>query len=121
MAHDHGILAFGAYIARTRLQRQGVAEANAWIAPGTGDLESLVRSLIDSLCESAANCGGHAGGTIPGGRHLAAPSLQLAEERDRVRAASRAHHHARKRERVDHRVVLGRAAAALAHLHFAVA
>ena len=46
MSHDHGILAFGAYIPRGRLQRSAVATANAWFAPGLKGLAKGERAVV---------------------------------------------------------------------------
>ena len=34
MADDRGILSYGAYLPRRRLQRKSIAAANSWFAPG---------------------------------------------------------------------------------------
>jgi hydroxymethylglutaryl-CoA synthase len=71
-AQDFGILSFGAYLPRSRLQRKVVAAANAWFAPGLKGLGKGERSICnwdeDSLTmavEAARDCmAGHDRGAI---------------------------------------------------------
>ena len=42
-----GILSFGAYIPTRRLQRAAVHAANAWFAPGLGNLAKGERSVAN--------------------------------------------------------------------------
>ena len=60
---DFGILSFGAYLPRSRLQRQVVAAANAWFAPGLRGLAKGERAICnwdeDSITmgvEAARDC-----------------------------------------------------------------
>ncbi len=46
-ASDFGILSFGAYLPRTRLQRQAVAAANSWFAPGLRGLAKGERAICN--------------------------------------------------------------------------
>jgi hydroxymethylglutaryl-CoA synthase len=62
-APDFGILSFGAYLPRSRLQRKVVAAANAWFAPGLRGLGKGERSICnwdeDSITmgvEAARDC-----------------------------------------------------------------
>jgi 3-hydroxy-3-methylglutaryl CoA synthase len=45
MANDFGILSFGAYLPRTRLQRKAIAAANGWFAPGLKGLARGERTI----------------------------------------------------------------------------
>ena len=47
MANDIGLLSFGAYIPRARLQRKAIAEANAWFAPALKGLGRGERSMAN--------------------------------------------------------------------------
>ena len=47
MTTDTGILAFGAYIPRARLQRSAVYAANAWFAPGLKGLAKGARAIAN--------------------------------------------------------------------------
>lgn len=44
---ERGILAFGAYVPRRRLQRSAIHEANKWFAPGLGGLAKGERSVAN--------------------------------------------------------------------------
>ncbi len=62
-ATDSGILSFGAYVPRTRLQRKAVAAANSWFAPGLRGLARGERATCnwdeDSITmgvEAARDC-----------------------------------------------------------------
>ncbi|MFO1273487.1 MAG: hypothetical protein U1F50_17720, partial [Rubrivivax sp.] len=62
-ANDFGILSFGAYVPRSRLQRSVVAAANAWFAPGLKGLAKGERAICnwdeDSITmgvEAARDC-----------------------------------------------------------------
>jgi hydroxymethylglutaryl-CoA synthase len=69
---DFGILSFGAYLPRSRLQRKVVAAANAWFAPGLKGLGKGERAICnwdeDSLTmavEAARDClAGHERSTL---------------------------------------------------------
>jgi len=71
-AHDFGILSFGAYLPRSRLQRSVIASANAWFAPGLKGLAKGERAICnwdeDSITmgvEAARDClGGFDRGAI---------------------------------------------------------
>jgi len=63
MNDDFGILAFGAYLPRLRLQRKAVAAANAWFAPGLRGLGKGERTMahwdedaITMAVEAAREC-----------------------------------------------------------------
>jgi 3-hydroxy-3-methylglutaryl CoA synthase len=63
MAHDVGILSFGAYVPRLRLQRKAVATANAWFNPGLRGLSKGERSMtnwdedaVTMAVEAARDC-----------------------------------------------------------------
>ena len=47
MSSDVGILTFGAYIPRKRLQRSAIHAANAWFAPGLGGLAKGECAIAD--------------------------------------------------------------------------
>lgn len=47
MAHDVGILSFGAYVPRLRLQRKAIAAANAWFNPGLRGMGKGERSMAN--------------------------------------------------------------------------
>ncbi len=47
MTHDSGILSFGAYLPRNRLQRAAVHAANAWFAPGLKGLAKGERTIAN--------------------------------------------------------------------------
>ena len=47
MSSDVGILSFGAYIPRKRLQRSAIHAANAWFAPGLAGLAKGERAIGD--------------------------------------------------------------------------
>ncbi len=62
-AGDFGILSFGAYVPRARLQRKAIAAANAWFAPGLRGLAKGERAICnwdeDSITlgvEAARDC-----------------------------------------------------------------
>ncbi|MDA0225529.1 MAG: 3-hydroxy-3-methylglutaryl CoA synthase, partial [Proteobacteria bacterium] len=63
MNNDFGILSFGAYLPRLRLQRKTVAAANAWFAPGLRGLGKGERAMahwdedaITMSVEAARDC-----------------------------------------------------------------
>lgn len=63
MANDFGILSFGAYLPRARLQRKAVAAANGWFAPGLKGLAKGERTIgnwdedpITMAVEAARDC-----------------------------------------------------------------
>lgn len=63
MSDDFGILSFGAYLPRLRLQRKTVAAANAWFAPGLRGLGKGERAMahwdedaITMAVEAARDC-----------------------------------------------------------------
>ncbi len=63
MANDLGILSYGAYIPRRRLQRKAIAEANAWFAPALKGLGRGERSManwdedaVTMAVEAARDC-----------------------------------------------------------------
>ena len=47
MANDFGILSFGAYLPRLRLQRKAIGAANAWFAPGLRGLAKGERAMAN--------------------------------------------------------------------------
>jgi hydroxymethylglutaryl-CoA synthase len=62
-AADFGILSFGAYLPRARLQRKAIAAANSWFAPGLRGLAKGERSIcnwdedsITMAVEAARDC-----------------------------------------------------------------
>jgi 3-hydroxy-3-methylglutaryl CoA synthase len=62
-ATDFGILSFGAYLPRARLQRKAIAAANSWFAPGLRGLAKGERSIcnwdedsITMAVEAARDC-----------------------------------------------------------------
>jgi 3-hydroxy-3-methylglutaryl CoA synthase len=63
MAHEVGILSFGAYIPRLRLQRTAIATANAWFNPGLRGMARGERSManwdedaVTMAVEAARDC-----------------------------------------------------------------
>ena len=63
MANDFGILSFGAYLPRARLQRKAVATANGWFAPALKGLAKGERTIgnwdedpITMAVEAARDC-----------------------------------------------------------------
>jgi 3-hydroxy-3-methylglutaryl CoA synthase len=63
MANDFGILSFGAYLPRARMQRKAVAAANGWFAPGLKGLGKGERAIgnwdedtITMAVEAARDC-----------------------------------------------------------------
>jgi 3-hydroxy-3-methylglutaryl CoA synthase len=63
MANDFGILSFGAYLPRARMQRKAVAAANGWFAPGLRGLGKGERTIgnwdedtITMAVEAARDC-----------------------------------------------------------------
>ena len=63
MAHDIGIVSFGAYVPRLRLQRKAVATANAWFNPGLRGMAKGERSManwdedtVTMAVEAARDC-----------------------------------------------------------------
>lgn len=63
MASDFGILSFGAYLPRARMQRKAVAAANGWFAPGLKGLGKGERTIgnwdedtITMAVEAARDC-----------------------------------------------------------------
>jgi len=63
MTNEPGILSYGAYLPRLRLQRKAIAEANAWFAPALKGLARGERAManwdedsITMAVEAARNC-----------------------------------------------------------------
>ena len=63
MGNDFGILSYGAYLPRLRLQRKAIAAANAWFAPGLRGLAKGERAMagwdedsITMAVEAARDC-----------------------------------------------------------------
>jgi 3-hydroxy-3-methylglutaryl CoA synthase len=63
MGHDVGILSFGAYIPRLRLQRKAIAAANSWFNPGLRGLARGERAManwdedaVTMAVEAARDC-----------------------------------------------------------------
>ena len=63
MKHEVGILSFGAYVPRLRLQRKAVAAANAWFNPGLRGMAKGERSManwdedtVTMAVEAARDC-----------------------------------------------------------------
>ena len=44
---DFGILSYGAYLPRARLQRKAIAAANSWFAPGLRGLAKGERAMCN--------------------------------------------------------------------------
>lgn len=53
MATDVGILSFGAYVPRLRLQRAAIAAANAWFNPA---LRAMARGERAMACSTRCTC-----------------------------------------------------------------
>lgn len=47
MANDCGILSYGAYLPRRRLQRKSIFAANSWFAPGLRGLAKGERAMAN--------------------------------------------------------------------------
>ena len=78
MGNEVGILSFGAYIPRLRLQRQAIAAANSWFNPGLRGLAKGERAManwdedaVTMAVEAARDC-------LAGFDHRAVASLYLA-------------------------------------------
>jgi hydroxymethylglutaryl-CoA synthase len=78
MGNEVGILSFGAYIPRLRLQRKAIAAANAWFNPGLRGLAKGERAManwdedaVTMAVEAARDC-------LTGFDHRAVASLYLA-------------------------------------------
>ena len=63
MSNDFGILSYGAYLPRLRLQRKAIAAANTWFAPGLRGLAKGERAMagwdedaITMALEAARDC-----------------------------------------------------------------
>src|SRR5574341_1140834 len=63
MANEVGILSFGAYIPRLRLQRKAIAAANSWFNPGLRGLAKGERTMcnwdedtVTMAVEAARDC-----------------------------------------------------------------
>jgi len=63
MANDFGILSYGAYLPRRRLQRKSIAAANSWFAPGLRALAKGERAManwdedtVTMAVEAARDC-----------------------------------------------------------------
>src|SRR5206468_6053477 len=63
MANEVGILSFGAYVPRLRLQRTAIAAANAWFSPGLRGMARGERSManwdedtVTMAVEAARDC-----------------------------------------------------------------
>ncbi|MBK5103626.1 MAG: hydroxymethylglutaryl-CoA synthase family protein [Burkholderiales bacterium] len=63
MANDSGILSYGAYLPRRRLQRKSIAAANSWFAPGLRGLAKGERAManwdedtVTMAVEAARDC-----------------------------------------------------------------
>ncbi|TSA16137.1 MAG: hydroxymethylglutaryl-CoA synthase family protein [Betaproteobacteria bacterium] len=63
MANDSGILSYGAYLPRRRLQRKSIAAANSWFAPGLRSLAKGERAManwdedtVTMAVEAARDC-----------------------------------------------------------------
>lgn len=63
MANDFGILSYGAYLPRRRLQRKSIAAANTWFAPGLRGLAKGERAManwdedtVTMAVEAARDC-----------------------------------------------------------------
>ncbi len=63
MANDTGILSYGAYLPRRRLQRKSIAAANSWFAPGLRGLAKGERAManwdedtVTMAVEAARDC-----------------------------------------------------------------
>src|SRR3970282_341863 len=76
MGNDVGILSFGAYIPRLRLQRQAIAAANSWFNPGLRGLakgeramanwdEDAVTMAVEAARDCLAGFDHAAGATLP--------------------------------------------------------
>jgi len=63
MANDSGILSYGAYLPRRRLQRKSIFAANSWFAPGLRGLAKGERAManwdedtVTMAVEAARDC-----------------------------------------------------------------
>ena len=63
MTNESGILSYGAYLPRRRLQRKSIAAANSWFAPGLRGLARGERAManwdedtVTMAVEAARDC-----------------------------------------------------------------
>ena len=71
MTQDIGILSFGAYLPRLRLQRKAIAAANTWFAPGLRGQAKGERAIAQ-LGRGRDHDGGGSGARLPGRASTAA-------------------------------------------------
>ncbi len=86
-----GITAFGAYLPRMRLQKQVIADANAWFDPGLKGLSKGEKAIcnwdedtITMAVEAYQDCLGNAPGQAPAALLLASTTLPFADRQNSV-------------------------------------
>ncbi len=86
-----GITAFGAYLPRMRLQKQVIADANAWFDPGLKGLAKGEKAIcnwdedtITMAVEAYTDCLGNAPGQAPAALLLASTTLPFADRQNSV-------------------------------------
>ena len=86
-----GITAFGAYLPRMRLQKQVIADANAWFDPGLKGLAKGEKAIcnwdedtITMAVEAYQDCLGNAPGQAPAALLLASTTLPFADRQNSV-------------------------------------
>mgnify|MGYP000455462612 FL=1 len=86
-----GITAYGAYLPRMRLQKQVIADANAWFDPGLKGLAKGEKAIcnwdedtITMAVEAYTDCLGNAPGQAPAALLLASTTLPFADRQNSV-------------------------------------
>lgn len=86
-----GITAYGAYLPRLRLQKQVIADANAWFDSGLAVLARGEKAMcnwdedaVTMATEAYADCMGRASGQTPAALYLASTSLPFADRQHSV-------------------------------------
>lgn len=86
-----GITAYGAYLPRMRLQKQVIADANAWFDPGLKGLAKGEKAIcnwdedtITMAVEAYIDCLGNAPGQAPAALLLASTTLPFADRQNSV-------------------------------------
>ena len=86
-----GITAFGAYLPRMRLQKQVIADANAWFDPGLKGLAKGEKAIcnwdedtITMAVEAYQDCLGNAPGQAPAALLLASTTLPFSDRQNSV-------------------------------------
>ena len=86
-----GITAYGAYLPRLRLQKQVIADANAWFDSGLAGLAKGEKAMcnwdedaVTMATEAYADCMGRAPGQTPAALYLASTSLPFADRQHSV-------------------------------------